>query len=149
MPKLVAQKAETVFRTVKAGEDCSRVSDGGGLFMLVDRDGTKRWRFQYTRPTGGRNTLSLGDYPAVTTAAARAARDEARRLLAEGIDPGEHRKATKTMQTERAANSFEAVAREWFAKYSTTWAVGHSDKIIRRLERDLFPWIGSRPINPP
>lgn len=146
MPKEVGQKAETVYRTAKPAAAPHRISDGAGLYMLVGADGSKRWRFQYTRPGGGRNTLGLGDYPAVGTAAARSARDEARRLLAEGIDPGEHRKVAKTMQAERAANSFEAVAREWFAKYSTNWAKGHADKIIQRLERDIFPWLGGRPI---
>lgn len=146
MPKLVSQKAETVFRTAKAGPDSYRISDGGGLFMLVGPDGSKRWRFQYSRPAGGRNTLGLGDYPAMTTAAARAARDEARRLLAEGVDPGEHRKATKAMQSDRAANSFEAVGREWLAKFSPSWSESHRVRAVRLLERDVFPWIGGRPI---
>ncbi|MEO5334971.1 MAG: tyrosine-type recombinase/integrase, partial [Magnetococcus sp. YQC-5] len=70
-----------------------------------------------------------------------------RRLLAEGIDPGEHRKITKTMAANRTENSFEAVAREWFAKFSPTWAETHASKIIRRLEVDVFPWLGGRPVN--
>jgi integrase len=77
---------------------------------------------------------------------ARARRDEARRLLGEGIDPGEHRKASKNARAEAAANGFEAVAREWYAKLLPTWAPGHADKIIRRLERDIFPWIGAKPV---
>jgi integrase len=77
---------------------------------------------------------------------ARERRDEARKLLASGVDPGEHRKAHKLVRSEQAANSFEVVAREWFAKYATTWATSHSEKTMRRLERDVFPWIGSRPI---
>jgi hypothetical protein len=77
---------------------------------------------------------------------ARNRRDEARKLLAADVDPGEIRKAKKTARTEQAANSFEVVAREWFAKYSTGWAKSHADKIIRRLERDIFPWLGSRPV---
>lgn len=145
MPKLVPQKAETVYRTAKPRSASYRISDGGGLYMLVDPDGSKRWRFQYTRPGGGRNTLGLGDYPTVTTAAARAGCADARRLLSEGVDPGEHRKVAKSMKAELAANSFEAVAREWFAKYSATWVPGHADKIIRRLERDIFPWLGAKP----
>lgn len=146
MPKLVPQQAETRFRTAKAGDAPYRISDGDGLFMLVDRDGSKRWRFQFTRPTGGRNTLGLGDYPTVSVAAARAARDEARRLLSEGIDPGEHRKATKAMQAERAANSFEAVAREWIAKFSQTWSESHASRLKGRLQNDVYPWIGGRPV---
>jgi hypothetical protein len=66
--------------------------------------------------------------------------------LASGVDPGEHRKSHKLAQSEQAANSFEVIAREWFAKHSTTWASSHSERTMRRLERDVFPWIGSRPI---
>lgn len=73
---------------------------------------------------------------------ARDRRDEAHRLLADGIDPGEKRKAEAAADAE----SFEAVAREWFARQSVRWAPGHANKIIRRLERDVFPWIGSKPI---
>ena len=77
---------------------------------------------------------------------ARAKRDKAREQLAAGIDPGEQRKAVKASQTAQTENNFEAVAREWFAKYSTGWAASHTGKIIRRFERDIFPWIGTRPI---
>jgi integrase len=147
MPKLATQQAETTYRTAKAGSTLKRISDGGGLYMQITPDGKKSWRYQYTRPgVGGRNTLSLGDYPAVTVAGARKSRDEAKVLLGEGIDPGEHRKATKSIRSDRAANSFEVVAREWFSKHLKTWAKSHSDKIIQRMEKDLFPWLGGRPI---
>jgi len=76
---------------------------------------------------------------------ARERRDAARKQLADGIDPGEARKAEKLAQA--GAESFEAIAREWYAKYSPTWAPSHSDKILRRLERDVFPWLGKRPIS--
>jgi integrase len=146
MPKQASPQADTVYRNAKAKDATYRISDGGGLYMQISPDGGKRWRFQYTRPTGGRNTLGLGDYPAVALANARERRDEARRLLAEGIDPGEHRKVTKAMQKNRAANSFETVALEWYSKYSTTWVSAHGERIIRRLERDIFPWLGSKTI---
>ena len=77
---------------------------------------------------------------------ARERRDEARKLLADGVDPSENRKATKAAKVERAGNSFEVVAREWFAKFSPTWNENHGNRIIRRLERYIFPWIGSKPI---
>ena len=77
---------------------------------------------------------------------ARTRRDDARKLLADGIDPGENRKAVKAARQERAANSFEVVAREWYAKQAPNWAEHHGDRIIRRFERDIFPWIGGRPI---
>jgi hypothetical protein len=73
-------------------------------------------------------------------------RDAARKLVADGIDPSENRKAQKSARADRAANSFEVVAREWFAKYSATWATNHGERTIRRFERDIFPWIGGRPL---
>lgn len=121
-----------------------KIGDAGGLYLEVAPAGGKWWRLKY-RFGGKEKRLSLGVYPDVGLKFARERRDEARRLLAEGIDPGEHRKTTKSMKAELAANSFEVVAREWFAKYSATWVPGHADKIIRRLERDIFPWLGARP----
>ncbi len=78
---------------------------------------------------------------------AREKRDEARKQIANGVDPAQMRKATKAMQVEQTANNFEAVAREWFIKHSPSWAESHSKKIIRRLELYIFPWLGSRPIS--
>ena len=136
---------DTAIRSAKAPEKPVKLTDGGGLYLLLKPNGSRWWRFDY-RFAGKRKTLSMGVYPDVSLKDARNRRDEARKLLAADIDPGENRKAKKTAQTEQAANSFEVVAREWFAKYSTNWAKGHADKIIRRLERDIFPWLGSRPI---
>ena len=121
-----------------------KLTDGGGLYLLVKEAG-KYWRLDY-RHGDKRKTLALGVYPDVTLARAREKRDEAKKLLADGIDPGELKRATKTQNAERATNSFEAVAREWYAKHAPGWAAGHSDKVIRRLERDVFPWIGGKPI---
>lgn len=120
-----------------------KLRDGGGLYLLVKPDGSKGWRFDYRRPNGDkRNTLSLGTYPEVALKRAREKHLEARTLLADRIDPSDVRQAEK----ESRATTFEAVAREWFAKQKTLWAKGHADKIIRRLERDIFPWMGERPI---
>lgn len=88
----------------------------------------------------------MGVYPEVTLADARARRDAARRLIAAGTDPSDHRKATKATQGQVTENTFEAVAREWLEKFKPRWAATHSSKIIRRLEVDLFPWLGRRPI---
>jgi integrase len=77
---------------------------------------------------------------------ARERRDEARKLIADGIDPSENRKAMKSASIDRAANSFEVVTREWFGKYSSGWAESHSSRVIRLFERDVFPWLGGRPI---
>ena len=88
----------------------------------------------------------MGSYPDVSLKSARDRRDDARRLLAEGIDPGDHRKANKNARDDATANSFETVAREWLTKMLPTWPPDHADKIIKRLERDVFPWIGDKPI---
>lgn len=120
-----------------------KLTDGRGMYLLVRPDGGRWWRFDYRRPgTKKRNTLSLGTFPDKSLSKAREDREKARKLLADGIDPGDQRK------TEQAAGAetFEAVAREWFAKFSPQWVPSHADKIIRRLERDLFPWIGGKPI---
>lgn len=85
-------------------------------------------------------------YPDVSLADARQRRDDARKLLANGVDPGTVKQQAKRSIRETAGNSFEMIAREWFAKHSANWDSSHGEKIIRRLERDIFPWIGVRPI---
>lgn len=122
----------------------AKYADEKGMYLLVNQTG-KYWRLDY-RYANKRKTLAIGVYPTVTLKDAREKRDEARRLLAEDIDPGEHRKVTKASKALQAENSFEAVAREWFTKFKPTWTDGHAERIIRRLERDIFPWLGSRPI---
>ena len=122
----------------------AKYADEKGMYLLVNQTG-KYWRLDY-RYANKRKTLAIGVYPTVTLKDAREKRDEARRLLAEDIDPGEHRKVTKASKVLQAENSFEAVAREWFTKFKPTWTDGHAERIIRRLERDIFPWLGSRPI---
>ncbi len=123
-----------------------RLSDEKGLYLEIALSGSKYWRWKF-RFAGKEKRLALGVYPEVSLAEARAARDGARKLLASGVDPSEARKAQKASRVELAENSFEAIAREWFAKYAPTWVDTHADKIIRRLERDIFPWVGSRPID--
>ena len=136
---------DTAIRNAKPGKKPIKLFDERGLFLLVTPAGGKWWRFKY-RFDGKEKQLSFGVYPDVGLKDARERRDDARKQVAAGIDPGEHRKAQKSGRADRAANSFEVVAREWFAKYSTTWAANHGDRIIRRFERDIFPWIGGRPI---
>jgi integrase len=126
------------------GGQGNKPSDGGGLFLQLDANGGKYWRLAY-RFLGRQKTLSVGVYPAVSLAEARKRRDDAREKLAVGIDPGEAKKADKRTAKLAAANSFEAVAREWFGKYQATWADSHSSKIMARLENDVFPYMGRRP----
>ena len=137
---------EIAVRNAKARAKPARLFDAGGLYLEISPSGGKWWRFKY-RFGEKEKRLSLGVYPEVSLKAARAKRDDARRLLADGIDPSEHRQQSKSALTAKSVNSFEAIAREWFAKFSENWVDTHSSKIIRRLERDLFPWLGARPIN--
>jgi len=136
---------DTELRTAKPTAKAFKLFDGGGLFLLVTPEGGKRWRLKY-RIDGKEKLLALGVYPDVSLKQARVRRDEARRLLADGLDPGEQRKAEKAAQGERAANSFEAIAREWADKNRTAWTPGYHAKIVRRLELHAFPWIGGYPV---
>lgn len=135
--------SDTAIRNAKPREKPYKLSDGRGLFLLVA--GEKRWwRFKY-RFQGREKLLSLGVYPDVPLKAARDRRDEARRQLANGIDPSAARKAMKDAQSA-TVDSFEVVAREWIGNKATKWAPGHESKIRRRLERDVFPYLGSVPV---
>ncbi|HET7831821.1 MAG TPA: integrase arm-type DNA-binding domain-containing protein [Gallionella sp.] len=136
---------DTAVKNAKPSAKPVKLSDEKGLFLLVTPSGGKWWRLKY-RFGGKEKLLSLGTYPEVSLKEARERRDEARKLLAGGVDPSANRKAVKAAKSERAANSFEAIAREWFAKQSATWTENHGNRIIQRLERDAFPWIGGRPI---
>ena len=136
---------DTAIRNAKPAAKPVKKFDERGLFLLVTPAGGKWWRLRY-KFDGKEKLLSLGVYPDVGLKDARGRRDEARKLLADGIDPGESRKAMKSARMDRAANSFEVVAREWFTKYSAIWAANHGDRIIRRFERDIFPRIGGHPI---
>ena len=137
--------SDITIRTAKPQSKPIKLSDGGGMFLLMTPVGGKWWRYSY-RYKGKQKTLSLGTYPDTSLKVAREKHAEARRLLAQGVDPGETRKAEKAAGADKAANSFEVIAREWFAKSSANWVASHGDKILRRFERDIFPWIGAKPI---
>lgn len=122
-----------------------KLTDGGGLFMLVHANGGRYWRLAY-RFGGKQKTLALGVYPDVSLADARERREQARKLLANGADPGAVKQEQKAVIVALSENSFEIIAREWFTKHSSNWKDNHSSKILARLENDLFPWIGARPI---
>lgn len=114
--------------------------------MLVQPSGGKLWRFSY-RFNGQQKTLALGVYPDVGLASACEKRDEARKLVANQVDPSENRKALKEAGVAHAANSFEVIAREWIKKEEPTWAASHTNKILRRLEMYVFPWLGGMPVS--
>ncbi len=132
-------------RSQKPAEKPFKLSDEKGLFLLVHPKGSKYWRFKY-RFAGKEKLLALGVYPDISLAEARSRRDKARNQIANGIDPGVEKQISKRTAKTAAENSFEAVAREWFTKHAPQWVTSHSTKIIRRLERDVFPWLGSTPL---
>lgn len=145
MPRTVAPLTDTAIRKAKPGPKPTKLRDGGGLYVQLNPDGSRWWRWDYRRPvTGKRNTLSLSTYPEVSLADARGRQAEARRLLASGIDPGEHRKAAKVAGVEKAANSFEVVTREWLGKQK--WVESYRCKVVAWMDNDVFPWIGGRPV---
>jgi integrase len=136
---------DTAIRNAKPKAKTRRLFDARGLYLEISPRGGKWWRLKY-RYHDKEKRLSLGVYPDTGLADARDRRDAARKLLAAGVDPSEHRKAEEAAGIERAANSFEVVAREWHAKQSKTWVDDHASRIMLRLANDVFPWIGSRPI---
>lgn len=137
--------SDVTIRKAKPADKTQRLFDGSGLYLELSPAGGKWWRLKY-RFGGKEKRLSLGTYPDTSLSDARDKRDAARKLLAAGVDPGEQRKAVKAAGEERAANSFEVVAREWHAKQSATWVELHASRIMLRMENDVFPWLGSRPI---
>lgn len=157
MPNLYTL-SDTAIRTVKPGDPRKRLTDGKGLYLLLFvKGGAHGWRLDYAIH-GRRKTLSLGTYPETSLKLARDKADEARRLIAAGTDPSDHRKATRAeAQQERQAEelvaagqalpgSFEAVAKEWFEVRRSEWSDSYGSKVMRRLEVDVFPWLGHRPV---
>ncbi len=136
---------DTAIRNAKPQNKQYKLTDEKGMYLLVSNAG-KYFRLDY-RFAGKRKTLALGVYPDVKLIEAREKRDEARKMVANGIDPVQARKIQKTIIIEQSENSFEAIAREWHLKYSTNWADSHASKILRRFELYVFPWLGSRPIS--
>lgn len=138
---------DTAIRKTKPSATVQKLRDGGGLYLLLRPDGGRWWRWDYRRPvTGKRNTLSLGTYPDVSLFTARERHAAARRLLAEGIDPGAQRKAQKLATLELVSNTFEAVANEHLALRAKKLSAGSAKRERRLIEKDLAPWIGHLPI---
>lgn len=145
MPRKVDRLSAVAVRSAACGQKPYKLFDGGGLFLLVEPAG-KYWRLAYSF-SGKRKLLSVGVWPAVGLAAARQTRDEARRLLAQGVDPGAHRKAEKQARRQLQADSFEALAREWWEQvHRRSVVASHADRNLRRFEKHLFPAIGHLPV---
>ena len=139
MGKLTAQKVKTAKQELKQ----YKLTDGEGLYLLVKKVG-KYWRFDY-RYLGKRKTLALGVYPEISLKEARERHQEARKLLDRDTDPALHRQIQKSIKIESARNSFSVFAAEWAAKQN--WTDGHRRTVISRLERDILPYLGTRPVS--
>ncbi|GAB3245061.1 tyrosine-type recombinase/integrase [Chitinimonas naiadis] len=129
-------------KTAVPGEKPTKLADGQGLFLLLNPNGSRYWRLKY-RIAGKEKLLSLGVYPDTSLAEARGKRDEARKLIAAGIDPSLERKERKAADIQATEDSFEAVAREWHDKNKGKWSADHATRILKRLEADLFPDLGA------
>ncbi|EBT8647042.1 tyrosine-type recombinase/integrase [Salmonella enterica] len=130
-------------RTTKPSDKPFKLTDGQGMHLLINPNGSKYWRLQY-RFGGKQKVLALGVYPMVSLGEARRKRDEAKKLVSDGIDPSEKKKADKIEQSE--ALTFEAVARDWHTACKRKWSDSHSERVLRSLEDNLFSSIGQRKI---
>ncbi|MGB8414995.1 tyrosine-type recombinase/integrase [Paraburkholderia sp.] len=136
---------DLAIKNAKPRNKVYRVYDSKGLYLEVAPGGSKLWRLKY-RFDGKEKRISLGQYPTTALEKARKRRDAARELLDDGIDPSAHRKATEAARLASIANTFEAVARDWYERMMSTRAKSHREKVFARLQNDIFPWLGKRPI---
>ncbi|AYY45248.1 integrase arm-type DNA-binding domain-containing protein [Escherichia coli] len=131
-------------RSAKPQEKEYTLVDGDGMFLLIHPNGSKYWRFRF-RFGGKQHLMAFGVYPEISLADARQKREEARRLVAAGIDPREHKRAVKE-ELAKEDITFESVAREWHAA-NKKWSEEHSRRVLKSLEDNLFPAIGKRSID--
>ncbi|MCB2216371.1 MAG: tyrosine-type recombinase/integrase [Desulfobulbaceae bacterium] len=136
---------DTAVRKAKVGSKQYRLTDGQGLYLLVTSNGKKHWRLDYILH-GKRKTFAIGQYPAITLAEARNKRDEARRLVADGVDPVQQRRQDKISAAAAADNTFAKVSERWFEKMRSNWSDGHIESIRQRLNNHILPYIGFSPV---
>lgn len=137
---------EMQVRNAKPKDKAYKLFDGGGLYLHVQPNGSRIWRLKFRQPDGKENLLTFGPYPEITLQDAREKRLGARRLMLQGVNPARQRDDAKRLMAERAANTFEKIAREWYTNKVPTWSERTAKNMIVRLEADIFPSIGSRPI---
>ena len=145
MSRAIAPLSESACRSAKPTDRAYKLFDGYGLYLLVQPNGRKGWRLRYVKPDGREGLTSLGNYPVIGLADARRKRLEAKRLLAEGIDPVENKQKAKTEAVIKGC-TFESVALRWHEEMSCKWVPGHSKTVMSRLKTHVFPLIGARPI---
>lgn len=132
--------------TAKPKEKIYKLADGGGLYLQINANGSKYWRMKY-RFAGKEKKLSFGIYPDVSLADARTKREEARKLLAAGNDPGEVKKLDQLAKKRSVENTFESIATEWYTSKVPSWSKSYADYVSRAFKNNVFPHIGPRPIN--
>lgn len=145
MPKLATPLTDIQLRTAKPKAKPYKLTDGGGLHLLVNPDGAKYWRMGY-RFDGVERTLAFGKYPDVSLAEARKQRTLAREKIISGVDPSQAKRIEKITRSIASANTFEAVAREWHTNKLDSWQERTAKNVLERLEKDIFPLIGRYPI---
>lgn len=133
-------------RNLKPREKQYKVSDGKNLFLIITPNGSKYWRYKYIF-NEKEKTLAIGVYPNITLSQAREKRNEAKQQLANGNDPSFIKQTKQLIRKQTAQNTFEAVAREWHSKFLSKWSEKYAIKTVDRLEKNIFPWIGNKPIS--
>ena len=133
-------------RNAKPRDKSYKLSNGGGLYVEVTLGGAKLWRMKVRQSSGKETRLSFGAYPEVSLLGARAARSKAKQQQATGIDPAQNKRVDKMQKRAAAVNTFEVIAREWHANKSETWKENTAKEAMMRLQKDIFPTIGGRPI---
>ncbi|HHS9841158.1 TPA: tyrosine-type recombinase/integrase [Klebsiella pneumoniae] len=139
--KLTARQVDTS----KPKDKPYKLSDGGGLYLLVNPNGSRYWRLKY-RIAGKEKLLALGVYPDITLAEARQKRADAKKVLAAGGDPGQEKQEEKQAKEQAVANNFERLAMEWHSHKSTSWSEGYAEHLLMYLKKDIFPFIGQKAI---
>ena len=133
-------------KSLKVKSKPYKLADGGGLYIEVMTSGSKMWRYKY-RINGKEKRISFGPYPTISLKDARSKHQAAKKDVIDGIDPSAKRKSEKLASTLASHNSFESIAREWLERHKTRWTQSHAKKLLSRLENDVFPWLGGRPIS--
>jgi len=146
MPKLIPPLTDIQIRNSKPKEKPYKLSDGGGLYVEVTPGGAKLWRMKVRQANGKESRLSFGAYPEVSLLDARTARAKAKRQQSAGVDPAQAKRIERQQKSAAAVNTFEVIAREWHANRSETWKENTAKEAINRLQNDVFPMIGNRPI---
>jgi len=146
MPKIAAPLTDIQVKNAKPKEKAYKLADGGGMYLEVTPTGSKLWRMKFRQANGSESRLAFGTYPEVSLLEAREKRLEARKQIAQGMDPGQARRKAKEESASASANTFEKIAREWHTNRLSAWSATTAKETINRLEKDIFPEIGKLPI---